>query len=71
MIGCSSDPLTGFCNATFFVPSGARNSGRGLPRGFSRFGTAMFVGVPTNIGFGSLISSGKSFSPAVGAGWAG
>ena len=63
MTGCSSEPVTGFLNATFLVPAGTRNGCRGRPRGFSRFGTAIFVGVPTNIGLGSLISSGTSCPP--------
>src|SRR5512140_585617 len=63
IIGCSSELVTGFLNATFLVPSGARNGGRGPPSGFSRFGTCRLPGVPTNIGLGSLISSGTSLPP--------
>ena len=62
IIGSSSVLATGFPNATFFVPSGARNGGRALPNGFSRLGTCIFCGVPMNIGFGSLSSIGTNFS---------
>jgi hypothetical protein len=58
MMGSSSLLETGFSRATFVVPAGAKNGGRGLPKGFSRLGTRVSCGVPTNIGLGFLISIG-------------
>jgi len=57
MIGSSSLDFTGFPRATFFVPGGAKNGGRGLPSDYSRLGTRVSCGVPTNIGLGSFIST--------------
>jgi len=69
MIGSSSLLETGLFKVTFVVPSGAKNGGRALPNGFSRLGTFVSWGLPTNIGFGSFISIGTK--PAVFAGAAG
>ena len=65
MIGNSSVLVTLFPSATFLVPFGARNGGRGLPKGFSRLGTDKFVGVPTNIGSGSSILIGSISCPLI------
>src|SRR5450759_2465252 len=68
----SGSPMTGFFSllvtflpaATFTTPAGARNGSRGLPSGRSRLGTFRFCGVPSNIGFGSSMGRGASFSAA-------
>jgi hypothetical protein len=62
MIGSSSLLLTGLPRATFVVPAGAKNGGRGLPNGFSRFSTLVSCGVSTNMGFGNVMSSGTSLN---------
>src|SRR3982751_314935 len=58
MTGSESLLDTGLCRATLVVPAGARNGGRGLPNGFSRFATLGGAGVPSKSGFGSTIGSG-------------
>src|SRR6266581_2475898 len=53
-VTCSTSPMTGSMSllvtflplATFVTPGGARKGSRGRPRGFCRFGTARFCGVP-------------------------
>jgi hypothetical protein len=70
-IGSCSEPFTGLPLETRTVPSGARNGGRGAPRGFSRFLTpTIFSGVPTNWGLGSVRAIGTRlpfFSEAAGS----
>ena len=67
-MGSSSLAEMGLAAARLVVPSGARNGGRGLPSGFSRLSTLISCGVPTNIGLGSSISTGTSFTSEAGAG---
>ena len=57
----NSNAVIGSVNRQYddrFAKTGAKNGGRGLPSGFSRLGTRIFCGVPTNIGLGSLKCSG-------------
>ena len=65
--GAGSLLTTGLPRARLTVPSGAKNGGRGLPSGFSTFGSFSGTGVPRNAGAGSSISMATIFTISVHA----